>query len=180
MAIYHLSVKSVGRGSGRSATAAAAYRSGSEIADERTGEDYDYTRKQGVEHAKIVLPDYAGQNDINWPRDRAALWNAAELAEKRKDARVAREYEVALPAELDDAQRLELVREFSRDIANRYGCAVDFASTRRTARVISATTTPTCWRRPGRSRPPAWATRRQSSCPTPIARRGICRPRPST
>ena len=126
-AIYHCSVKSVGRGSGRSATAAAGYRSGSEISDERTGEDFDYTRKQGVEHVEIVLPDYAGQCDINWPRDRATLWNAAEHAEKRKDARVAREYEVALPAELNSEQRLELVREFSRDIANRYGCAVDFA-----------------------------------------------------
>jgi hypothetical protein len=127
VAIYHLSIKSVGRATGRSATAAAAYRSGSEIHDERTGEEHDYTRKRGIEHAEIVLPDSAGHNDINWPRDRAALWNAAELAEKRKDSRVAREYEVALPAELNPEQRLELVREFSREIANRYGCAVDFA-----------------------------------------------------
>lgn len=127
MAIYHLSIKSVSRATGRSATAAAAYRSGSEIHDERTGEEHDYTRKRGIEHAEIVLPDSAAHNDINWPRDRAALWNAAELAEKRKDSRVAREYEVALPAELNPEQRLELVREFSREIANRYGCAVDAA-----------------------------------------------------
>jgi hypothetical protein len=127
VAIYHLSIKSVSRATGRSATAAAAYRSGSEIHDERTGEEHDYTRKRGIEHAEIVLPDSAAHNDINWPRDRAALWNAAELAEKRKDSRVAREYEVALPAELNHEQRLELVREFSREIANRYGCAVDAA-----------------------------------------------------
>jgi ATP-dependent exoDNAse (exonuclease V) alpha subunit len=55
------------------------------------------------------------------------LWNAAEVAEKRKDSRVAREYEVALPHELTKAQRLELTREFSQEIANRFGCAVDFA-----------------------------------------------------
>jgi hypothetical protein len=127
MAIYHLSAKPVKRSTGRSATAAAAYRSGSEIADQRTGETFDYRRKGGVEHTEIVLPDYAARHDINWPRDRAALWNAAELAERRKDSRVAREYEVALPAELDAAQRRELVREFAQHIADRHGCAVDIA-----------------------------------------------------
>ena len=94
MAIYHLSAKPVRRGAGRSATAAAAYRAGAEIADERTGITFDYTRKQGVEHSEIILPTAAARQDINWPRDRAALWNAAELAEHRKDSRVAREYEL--------------------------------------------------------------------------------------
>lgn len=127
MAIYHFQAKSVSRSTGRSATAAAAYRSGSEIADQRTGDVYDYTRKQGVEHTEIVLPDYAARHDINWPRDRAALWNAAELAEKRRDSRVAREYEVALPAELTAEQRQDLAREFAQHIADRHGCAVDIA-----------------------------------------------------
>lgn len=127
MAIYHLQAKPVSRSTGRSATAAAAYRSGSEIADQRTGDVYDYTRKQGVEHTEIVLPDYAARHDINWARDRAALWNAAELAEKRRDSRVAREYEVALPAELTAEQRQDLAREFAQHIADRHGCAVDIA-----------------------------------------------------
>lgn len=122
-----MQVKPVRRATGRSATAAAAYRSGCEIPDKRTGEQFDYTRKQGIEHSEIVLPAYAARHDINWARDRTALWNAAELAEKRKDSRVAREYEVALPAELSAEQQLELAREFSQYIADRHGCAVDIA-----------------------------------------------------
>lgn len=127
MAIYHLSVKPISRGAGRSATAAAAYRAAERIEDHTTGQVFDYTHKSGVEHAEVVLPVEAVKRDINWARDRQQLWNAAEVAEKRKDARVAREYEVALPNELTKAQRLELTREFSQKIANRYGCAVDFA-----------------------------------------------------
>jgi ATP-dependent exoDNAse (exonuclease V) alpha subunit len=127
MAIYHCQVKPVGRGQGRSSTAASAYRSCSKVRDERTGELHDYSRKRGLEHAEIVLSTDAAKKDIQWARDREQLWNAAEAAEARKDARVAREYEVALPHELTKAQRLELVRDYARDLANRYQCAVDFA-----------------------------------------------------
>jgi len=123
VAIYHLSVKPVSRSAGRSATAAAAYRAGCKIADERTGEIHDYTRKGGVESSDIVLPDGAPE----WATDRAALWNAAELAEKRKDACVAREFEVALPSELSPAERRRLALDFAKDMANREGCAVDVA-----------------------------------------------------
>lgn len=123
MAIFHLSVKPISRSAGRSATAAAAYRSGEKITDERTGEIHDYTRKGGVESADIVLPDGAPE----WATDRAKLWNAAELAEKRKDACVAREFEVALPAELSTDERRKLALEFAKDMANREGCAVDVA-----------------------------------------------------
>ena len=127
MAIYHLSVKPISRASGRSATAAIAYRSGERVHDLSTGETFDYTRKRGVEHSEIVLPDSAAKRDINWARDRQALWNAAERCEKRKDARVAREYELALPHEMTRGQRVDLVRGFASELANRYGVAVDFA-----------------------------------------------------
>jgi len=127
MAIYHLSIKTVGRAEGRSATAAAAYRSGEKIDDQASGLTFDYTRKRGVEHTEIVLPTRAARLDINWARDRQALWNAAETAERRRDARVAREYELAIPHELSKSQRRELVREFSGYLANRYGVGVDFA-----------------------------------------------------
>ncbi len=127
MAIYHLSVKPVSRKGGRSATAAAAYRAAELVHDETSGETFDYTRKRGVEHAEIVLPTKCARQDINWARDRQALWNAAEQAENRSNSRVAREYEIALPHELDSAQRVALVRSFSQSIADRYGCAVDFA-----------------------------------------------------
>ena len=127
MAIYHLSIKTVARSAGRSATAAAAYRSAEKIADRASGQVFDYTQKRGVEHAEIVLPTKLALQDVNWPRDRQALWNAAEEAEKRKDARVGREYELAIPHELPQARRVNLVREFSLYLAERYGVAVDFA-----------------------------------------------------
>ena len=123
MPIFHLSVKAVSRSTGRSATAAAAYRAGFLIIDARTGEIHDYTRKGGVESADIVLPVGAPQ----WASDRAKLWNAAEAAEKRKDACVAREYEVALPSELSPAERRRLVLDFAKEMANEEGCAVDVA-----------------------------------------------------
>jgi hypothetical protein len=127
VAIYHLSVKPVSRGGGRSATAASAYRAAELVRDHTTGQTFDYSRKRGVEHAEIVLPTEAARRDINWARDREALWNAAERAENRSNSRVAREYELALPHELGKAQRLELVRAFAAEIANRHGVAVDFA-----------------------------------------------------
>ena len=123
MAIYHLSVKAVSRSAGRSSTAAAAYRAGCEITDERTGEIHDYTRKGGVESADIVLPDGAPE----WATNRAALWNAAEVAERRKDSCVAREFEVALPSELSPEERRRLAVDFAKEMANREGCAVDVA-----------------------------------------------------
>ena len=123
MAIYHLSVKTISRSAGRSATAAAAYRAGVEITDERTGEIHDYTRKGGVESAALILPDNAPE----WARDRAQLWNAAEQAEKRKNSTVAREFEIALPAELSPEQREKLAHDFARELVKRHGCAADVA-----------------------------------------------------
>jgi len=122
MAIYHLAVKSVSRSTGRSAVAAIAYRAGVCLENERDGLVHDYTRRGGVEDAFIVVPEGA-----EWAQDRSALWNAAEAAEKRKDAKVAREYELGLPAELDAGQRRDLVRAFAEDIRDRYGVAVDAA-----------------------------------------------------
>ena len=123
MAIYHLSVKTISRSAGRSATAAAAYRAGVEITDERTGEIHDYTRKGGVESAALILPDNAPE----WARDRAHLWNAAEQAEKRKNSTVAREFEIALPSELSPAEREKLAHDFARELVKRHGCAADVA-----------------------------------------------------
>ena len=123
MAIYHLSVKTISRSAGRSATAAAAYRAGVEIADERTGEIHDYRRKGGVESAELVLPAGAPE----WAADRAALWNAAEQAEKRKNSTVAREFEIALPAELSPDERQRLALDFARELVERHRCAADVA-----------------------------------------------------
>ncbi|MEA1843847.1 Ti-type conjugative transfer relaxase TraA [Agrobacterium tumefaciens] len=124
MAIYHLSTKPVSRSSGRSAVASAAYRCAVLLVNQRDGLVHDFTRKEGVEHKEIVLPDGLS---ANWALDRSALWNASEFAEKRKDARVAREFEIALPHELSPEGRLKAARAFAQDLANRYGAAVDFA-----------------------------------------------------
>ena len=124
MAIYHLSTKPVSRSSGRSAVASAAYRCAVLLVNQRDGLVHDFTRKEGVEHNEIVLPQGVS---ADWALDRSKLWNAAEFAEKRKDARVAREFEIALPHELSAEGRLKAARAFAQDLANRYGAAVDFA-----------------------------------------------------
>jgi Ti-type conjugative transfer relaxase TraA len=124
LAIYHLSMKPMSRSSGRSAVAAAAYRSGQKLTNERDGLTHDFTRKGGIAHSEIVTPE---GSKADWARDRSRLWNAAEHSEKRKDARVAREIEIALPHELTADQRLALTREFSQGLADRFGVAVDFS-----------------------------------------------------
>ena len=123
VAIYHLSVKPIQRSKGRTATAAAAYRAGCKIVDERTGEIHDYRRRGGVVSAEVFVPKDAPA----WASDRAKLWNAAEQAETRKDGTPAREYEVALPAELTEDERRMLVAMFCHEMANEEGCAVDAA-----------------------------------------------------
>lgn len=123
MASYHLSVKTISRSQGRSATAAAAYRAGEIIDCERYGVEHDYTRKSGIEHTEIFAPDDAP----DWCRDRAQLWNGVEAKETRKNSMVAREWEVSLPHELTADQRRELVATFSRDLVDRYGIAADVA-----------------------------------------------------
>jgi len=131
VAIFHLSTTSVSRSTGRSAVAAAAYRTGDLLTNERDGVTHDYRQRRGVEHTETVTPD-------GGPADRGALWNAAEAAERRKDARTAREWVLAIPAELvpkDQRTRdlitgspdRELVREFAQALAERYGVAVDVA-----------------------------------------------------
>jgi ATP-dependent exoDNAse (exonuclease V) alpha subunit len=127
MAVYFLNLKTFGRSGGSSAPSAAAYRAGERIRDERTGRIFDHSSRQDVMHKEIVLPSRYADSDMGWARDRANLWNAAEEAESRKNARVAREYLVALPAELSPEQRLGLVREFSQELSDRYRFAVDLS-----------------------------------------------------
>ena len=94
MAIFRLSAQIVKRSDGRSATAAAAYRAGANIPDSRTGLVFDYTRRRGVLHAEILAPADAPAAF----KDRVTLWNTVEATERRRDAQVAREIELALPA----------------------------------------------------------------------------------
>lgn len=122
MSIFHLTVRSVSRASGRSAVAAAAYRAGERLINARDGRVHDYTGKPVLE-AFIMAPDASPI----WATDRSSLWNAAEATEKRKDAKVAREYELALPAELEAPARRLLAARFAELLIERYSVAVDIA-----------------------------------------------------
>lgn len=115
--MYSASVKPVSRGGGRSATAAAAYRNAEKIIDERTGEIHDYRRRSGVDYVESFAPE--GMT----PQPAAELWNRAEAAEVRRNARVAREVLVALPHELNSLQRRELATSIAQGLADRYGTA---------------------------------------------------------
>jgi ATP-dependent exoDNAse (exonuclease V) alpha subunit len=127
MAIYRFHISSVGRSAGRRATAAAAYRAGERLRDERSGQLYNYSRRNDVVHTEIFLPAHlAGAADV-WAMNREKLWNTAERTEKRSNSRVAREYQVALPHELNSAQQVALARGFARELAERYKVAVDLA-----------------------------------------------------
>src|SRR5215472_11462923 len=127
MAIFFMQISTVGRGSGRRATAAAAYRSGERIRDQRSGELHNFSRRRDVLHSEIFLPGQFDGSPVAWARDRESLWNAAEHVEKRYNANTAREYEVTLPHELDAERRIALARAFAREIAERYKIAVDLA-----------------------------------------------------
>jgi len=127
MAIFRMQISSLSRSAGRRATAAAAYRAGERIRDERSNEVLNYRSRRDVAHAEIFLPRQFDGMPVSWARNRERLWNTAEHAEKRHSSRVAREYEVSLPAELNSVQRVALARAFSREIAERYRVAVDLA-----------------------------------------------------
>lgn len=116
MAIYHFSAKMIGRGAGRSAVAAAAYRAAERLHDERLGRAHDFTNKAGVVHSEVMLPQGAPEH----LRDRETLWNGVEAAEKRKDAQLAREVEFAIPREMSQEQGIALAREFvEREFVSR-------------------------------------------------------------
>lgn len=123
MAIYHLSVKIIGRSSGRSAVAAAAYRSGECITNDWDGVTHDFRKKNWIEFTEILLPDHAPENF----KDRKTLWNAVEAAEKSKSAQLAREFELALPKELPHERQVVLIEKFVKEELVSKGMCVDIA-----------------------------------------------------
>ena len=123
MAIYHLEAKVVSRGAGRSAVAASAYLSCSRLYNDYDGIQHDYTKKQGLVWQEVFLPEYAPQE---W-QDREKLWNAVEEVETAKDSRLAREFVVALPIELNRKEQIELLQEFIREQFVSDGMCADAA-----------------------------------------------------
>lgn len=123
MAIYHCTTKPISRSDGRSATASIAYRTAQKIVDKQTGEIHDYTRKQGVIHTEMIPPKNINIDEIS----RENLWNLSEQSEKRKDARVAREFVIALPHEISRERQVEVAKEFSQYLSNKYEVIADLA-----------------------------------------------------
>ena len=123
MAIYHLEAKVISRGVGRSACAASAYLSCSQILNDYDGIQHDYTRKSGLVWQQVFLPEFAPQE---WS-DRAVLWNAVEANEKTKDSRLAREFVVALPIELGKDQWRLLLTEYIQTNFVAQGMCADVA-----------------------------------------------------
>ncbi|MBP5379021.1 MAG: MobA/MobL family protein [Ruminococcus sp.] len=119
MAIYHMSIKIGSKGKGQSAVAAAAYRSGDKLTDKQTGLTSDYTRKGGVVHSEISLCDDAPLEYA----DRETLWNAVHEIENKKNSRLWREFEVALPKEFTREDQIETVRDFVTQLTGSGMCA---------------------------------------------------------
>jgi len=119
----HANADQIGRSDGRSSVAAAAYRSGERLVDERTGLVHDYTKKSGVEYSRVYTP-YNAPEEM---RDREKLWNAVEKKENRKNSTTAHELELSFPHEFNAMQRREAGDSISRELMKRYNCAVDIA-----------------------------------------------------
>ena len=120
MDYFHNCMKIIGRTDGRGAVSSASYRSGERIYDHRTGLWHDYTKKRGIVHSEILLPEHAPEHY----HDRAILWNSVEYVEKAKNAQLAREVEVAIPRELDREEQIRLTREYVQEqFVSRGMCA---------------------------------------------------------
>lgn len=123
MAIYHLSIKHMSRSDGKSAVASSAYRAGEKLEDKETGKTHDYTRKNGVVHNEVMLPNHAPKEYQN----REVLWNEVQKVEKQRNARLAREIEVGLPREMSREQQIQCVRDYVQNNFAKEGMCADFA-----------------------------------------------------
>ena len=127
MAIYHFSIKNIGRSNGRSAVAAAAYRSGEKLVDSVYGKEQDYTKKSGIEYKNIYVPSHANENLL----DRQTLWNEVEKSELKKNgdlkltARLAKEFEIAFPHEVDADTRKRMLDELAQTLVKNHNVVVD-------------------------------------------------------
>ncbi|HGP1011967.1 TPA: MobQ family relaxase [Klebsiella pneumoniae] len=123
MAIFHMSAQTISRSKGHSSVAAAAYRHGEKLTDEHTGEIHDYSKKKGISDSVILIPEGADQRFLK-PE---YLWNTIEKNEKRKDAQLAREFNIALPVEMTDEQKKALAIDFCNENFVKNGMIADIA-----------------------------------------------------
>lgn len=123
MAIFHMSAQTITRSKGHSSVAAAAYRHGEKLTDEHTGEIHDYSKKKGISDSVILIPENADRNFLK----PAYLWNTIEKSEKRKDAQLAREFNIAFPVEMTDEQKKALAIDFCQEHFVKNGMIADIA-----------------------------------------------------
>lgn len=123
MAIFHMSAQTISRSKGNSSVAAAAYRHGEKLTDEHTVEIHDYSKKKGISDSVILIPESADRNFLK----PAYLWNTIEKSEKRKDAQLAREFNIALPVEMTDEQKKALAIDFCQEHFVKNGMIADIA-----------------------------------------------------
>ena len=123
VAIYHCSIKNIGRSGGRSAVGSSAYRAGEKLEDKETGMTHDYTRKNGVVYNEVMLPNHAPAEYQN----REVLWNEVQKVEKQNNARFAREIEVGLPREMSRGQQIQCVRDYVKNTFVKEGMCADWA-----------------------------------------------------
>ncbi|HCM4478645.1 MobA/MobL family protein [Salmonella enterica] len=123
MAIFHMSAQTITRSKGHSSVAASAYRHGEKLTDEHTGEIHDYSKKKGISDSVILIPESA---DLNFLKT-GYLWNTIEKSEKRKDAQLAREFNIALPVEMTDEQKKALAIDFCQEHFVKNGMIADIA-----------------------------------------------------
>lgn len=123
MAIFHMSAQTISRSKGHSSVAAAAYRHGEKLTDEHTGEIHDYSKKKGISDSVILIPDCADKRFLK-PE---YLWNTIEKSEKRKDAQLSREFNIALPVEMTDEQKKALAIDFCQEHFVKNGMIADIA-----------------------------------------------------
>ncbi|ALF60900.1 hypothetical protein AOC03_11960 (plasmid) [Psychrobacter urativorans] len=125
MAIVHIETKAISRKAGQSAVASAAYRAGVILNDVRYDKTHDYSKKSGVMSADIILPSTLQAKGVMVSREE--IWNKAENVEGRSDSRVAREWLVNLPHELNEDKRKSLAHEFAQALADKYNIIADCA-----------------------------------------------------
>lgn len=119
MAIYYCHAQIISRSDMRSSVAAAAYRAGERITDERENKTHDYSKRKDVAYNHVFTPSSAP----NWAADRKVLWNEVERKEKAVNAQLAREFVIALPLELKPEDQIALAKDFAQHLANEGMCA---------------------------------------------------------
>ena len=123
MAIFHCSIKIIGRSKGQSSVASSSYRAGEKMLDQETGIVHDYTRKQGIVYSEVLLPSFAPKEYKN----REILWNAVQKIETNRNAQLAREIEVALPRELSRMEQIEAVQSYVKGNFVSVGMCADWS-----------------------------------------------------